>query len=273
MRGTSSASFDEALRQAETVFRTVSGSGPLEPLAEELFSTADAVDGSNQLVRLLSDPGRPAAVKEEAVRSLFAGRISAEALELLLEVVRRRWSEQEDILDALELLGVSALLAQAESEGVLEQVEVELFQVKRLIDGSGELTGALDGERENPGRRAQILSTLLSGRTHRLTAALAARAAGRRSDVKPARRVAELASFASERRRRALASVSSAVPLSEAQQGRLSGILAGLYGRQVQMNFQVDPDVVGGLRIQVGDDLYDATVLARLAQARRQLVA
>jgi F-type H+-transporting ATPase subunit delta len=41
----------------------------------------------------------------------------------------------------------------------------------------------------------------------------------------------------------------------------------------VQLNLDVDPEVVGGLRIQVGDDLYDATVLARLSRARSSLVA
>ncbi|MGO1286172.1 MAG: F0F1 ATP synthase subunit delta [Brachybacterium sp.] len=271
MRGTSSTSFAEVLRLTEAAFagdRTA-----LEPAAQELFSVADAIDSSNQLVRTLSDPGRPAEVKEATVRSLFADRVGSQTLEASLEIMRRRWSEQEDILDALELLGVTALLEQAQSEGVLEQVEAELFDVSHLIDDSGELTVALDGSREDPSQRASILRTLLDGRVHRLTVALAARAVGRRIDTKPARRVEEFARFASDRRRRAFASVSSAVPLNEAQQARLGAVLAGIYGREVQMNLQVDPDVVGGLRIQVGDDLYDATVLARLSRARSQLVA
>lgn len=271
MRGTSSTSFAEVLRLAEGSFASAAGSQ--ETVAQELFSVADAIDSSNQLVRTLSDPGRPAEVKEQSVRALFADRVSATTLELALEVVRRRWSEQEDILDALELLGVAALLSQAENEGVLEQVESQLFEVVRTIDGSGELTTALDGVRDVPSQRATILRALLDGRAHRLTSALAARAVGRRTERKPARRVGDFARFASDRRRRAFASVHSAVPLNDAQQARLGAVLAGIYGREVQMNLQVDPDVVGGLRIQVGDDLYDATVLARLTRARSQLVA
>jgi len=271
MRGTSSTSFAEVLRQAEAAYAGTPGG--LETSAQELFSVADAIDSSNQLVRTLSDPGRPAEVKQATVRSLFGSRVGPQTLESSLEIVARRWSEQEDVLDALELLGVSALLEQAQSEGVLEQVEGELFAVSRLIDDSGELTTALDGAREDPSQRATILRRLLDGRTHRLSAALAARAVGRRTETKPARRVEEFARFASDRRRRAFASVSSAVPLSDAQQARLGAVLSGIYGREVQMNLQVDPDVVGGLRIQVGDDLYDATVLARLSRARSQLVA
>ncbi|MCZ4325762.1 F0F1 ATP synthase subunit delta [Brachybacterium paraconglomeratum] len=270
MRGTSSTSFAEVLRQAEAA---PAADAVPDTEAEELFSVADAIDSSNQLVRMLSDAGRPAAVKEAAVRSLFEGRVGPRTLELALEVVRRRWSEQEDILDALELLGVSTLLDLALREGVLEQIEGELFQVSRLIDGSGDLTSALDGARDEPARRAVLLRRLLEGRVHSLTVILAARAVGRRSELKPARRVEEFARFAADRRRRAFAEVASAVPLNESQQARLSAVLTGIYGREVQLNLQVDPEVVGGLRIQVGDDLYDATVLARLSRARSSLVA
>lgn len=271
MRGTSSTSFAEVLRHVEAAF--AADDAALDAEAQELFSVADAIDSSNQLVRTLSDPGRPASIKESTVRSLLSNRVSPRALETTLEVVRHRWSEQEDILDALELLGVTALLGQAQSEGVLEQVESELFDVSRMIDGSGELTAALDGERDDPARRASLLGRLLDGRTHRLTVALSARAVGRRTETKPARRVEEFARFASDRRRRAFASVSSAVPLSEPQLARLGAVLATIYGRKIQLNLTVDPAVVGGLQIQVGDDLYDATVLARLSRARSQLVA
>lgn len=271
MRGTSSTSFAEVLRQAEAAF-AADGAAP-ETDAQELFSVADAIDSSNQLVRTLSDPGRPVAVKEQTVRALFGGRVGPRALELALEVVRRRWSEQEDILDALELAGVSVLLGQAEREDVLGAVEDEMFQVSRMIDRNGELHAALDDARERPEQRARIVQAVLQGRVHRITLQLVTRAVTRRSDVKPARRISEFARFASDRRRRSFASVTSAIELSEAQKARLGAILTGIYGRDIHMNVQVDPEVVGGLRIQVGDDLYDATVLARLARAKRQLVS
>ena len=105
------------------------------------------------------------------------------------------------------------------------------------------------------------------------TELLAAQAVGRRSDVKPARRVLRFAQLASEERRRLLAIVTSARPLSEDQSARLGAILARAYGREVQMNLETSPDVVGGMRIQVGDDLVDATVLARLADARSRLAS
>ncbi|EWS83014.1 F0F1 ATP synthase subunit delta [Brachybacterium phenoliresistens] len=271
MRGISSTSFAEVVQQAQSAFRADGLS--LESTADELFAIADAIDSSNQLVRLLSDSGRDAEVKETAVRTLLAGKVGEAALGLTLEVVRRRWSEQEDILDALEQLGVLALLDQADRENVLGQVEEELFQVSRLIDDSPELSSAFDDSRGEPAARGGLVSRLLEGRAHRLAVALARRAVSRRSELKPARRVREFAEFASERRSRLMAVVESSRPLSEQQVSRLGAILARSYGREVQMNLEVSADVVGGLRVHVGDDLYDATVLARLAQARAHLVS
>lgn len=271
MRGTSSTSLHDVLDRARTSFDAETGS--LEPVAEQLFAVADAIDSSNQLVRLLSDSGRPADVREHPVRSLFSSRVSSTVLAAVTDVVRSRWSEQPDLLDAIELVGVSALLAQAERENVLEQVEEELFATGRLIEDSGDLNRALGDRRAAPERRAGALDAVLSARVHRLTLALTHRAVQRTGDLAPARRVHGFAEFASRRRQRSMAVVQSARPLDDGQQARLASILTRIYGRAVAMNCTVDPSVIGGLRVQVGDDLYDATVLARLARAKDQLAS
>ena len=70
-----------------------------------------------------------------------------------------------------------------------------------------------------------------------------------------------------------MATVTVAAPLDDAQRARLSGLLATALGRQVELNVVVDPTVVGGLRVQSGPDVIDATMLARLADARRRLAS
>src|SRR5699024_7393691 len=201
MPATSSTSSAEVSRHAQLA--PAAGGTSLAAAAQELFVGGGASASSCAPGPGPCAPGSEEHRRERVVRTLLADRVRARVLETTLDVVRRRWSEQEDILDALELLGVTALLDQAQTEGVLEQVEAELFEVTQLIDGSGELTAALDGERDDPARRATLLERLLDGRTHRLTTALAARAVGRRTEIKPARRVEEFARFASDRRRRA----------------------------------------------------------------------
>ena len=66
---------------------------------------------------------------------------------------------------------------------------------------------------------------------------------------------------------------SCGAPLDAAQSERLASLLATALGRQVELNVIVDPTVVGGLRVQSGPDVIDATVLARLADARRRLAS
>jgi F-type H+-transporting ATPase subunit delta len=75
------------------------------------------------------------------------------------------------------------------------------------------------------------------------------------------------------RRSRTVATVTTAADLGTAQRERLADILARAYGREMQVQVLVDPHVLGGLRVQVGPEVIDATVLARLADARRRLAS
>ena len=123
----------------------------------------------------------------------------------------------------------------------------------------------------DPQRRAQLVDTLLTGKVDDVTLALARRAT---TSLRGRRFVATLlwyGEIAAERRRRLVATVTSGSVLSQSQQDRLAGLLERAYGRAVQLNVTVDPAVIGGLRIQVGADVVDSTVLSRLADARRRL--
>ena len=55
------------------------------------------------------------------------------------------------------------------------------------------------------------------------------------------------------------------------QEERLRGILARLYGREVEVQVGIDPTVLGGVRVLVGDEIIDGTVTRRLAEARQRL--
>jgi F-type H+-transporting ATPase subunit delta len=68
-----------------------------------------------------------------------------------------------------------------------------------------------------------------------------------------------------------VAEVLAASPLTEGQRARLSTALRRIYGRDIRINLDVDPEVLGGLRIQVSGELIDSTVLSRLHLARRTL--
>ncbi|GAA4408834.1 F0F1 ATP synthase subunit delta [Quisquiliibacterium transsilvanicum] len=62
------------------------------------------------------------------------------------------------------------------------------------------------------------------------------------------------------------AHVSSAFPLSEAQLAEVTGTLQSRYGRQVKVGVSIDPDLIGGVSIRIGDEVIDTSVRGKLAQ-------
>jgi F-type H+-transporting ATPase subunit delta len=67
------------------------------------------------------------------------------------------------------------------------------------------------------------------------------------------------------------AQVSSAFPLSEAQLAEIVATLRAKYGREVKAIVHVDPDLIGGVSIRVGDEVMDASVRSKLAQLAEAL--
>ncbi|PNC19832.1 H(+)-transporting ATPase [Akkermansia muciniphila] len=70
------------------------------------------------------------------------------------------------------------------------------------------------------------------------------------------------------------ATIQSAVPLTEEERSRIQTKLAAKYGDGLYYNWEVTPDLLGGVRIQVGDDVKDGSVrskIDRLADLARTL--
>lgn len=68
------------------------------------------------------------------------------------------------------------------------------------------------------------------------------------------------------------ATVTTAVELPADERDELSRKLSERLGKQIVLSAEVDPHVLGGLKLQYGDRLIDATVATRLQQLRRRLV-
>ena len=83
--------------------------------------------------------------------------------------------------------------------------------------------------------------------------------------------VDEYQKLAARHRRRLVALVTVARQLDDGQAQRLADALSSQYDRPVHLNTLVDPDVIGGIRVEIGDDVIDGTVASRLDDARRRL--
>jgi F-type H+-transporting ATPase subunit delta len=271
MRGASRASLAEATDQlSDALGRARTNAGRL---GDELFAVAGLLDREAGLRRTLSDPSRNGDAKAELARGLLSGKVLAATLDTVTGLVSSRWSAPGDLPDAAEQLAALAIVAQADGEGELDELEDELFRFSRIVAGEPALRVALSSPYVEADRKRQLLATLLDGKvtaaSQRLITQAALQPRGRSLDAS----LEDYAGLAARRRERLVAEVHVATELSAAQRGRLTDALRGLYGHDVHLNVVLDPQVIGGMSVQVGDEVIDGSIATRLAALRRKLAA
>jgi F-type H+-transporting ATPase subunit delta len=241
-------------------------------LADELAAVTALLNREVSLRRVLTDPAQHGEAKAELAQRLLGGQVGGATADLVAGLVRARWSQPRDLVDTLEELASIADLTAAQRANALDDVEDELFRFGRIVSSNTELRAALTDRTASKAAKSELLRSLLGGRakatTERLVTRLVTAPRGRSLESG----LESLSKLAAERRSRMVAVVTSAVPLSDGQKRRLGAALAKLYGRPMHLNLDVDPEVVGGIRVQVGDEIIDGAVADRLEDARRRIV-
>jgi F-type H+-transporting ATPase subunit delta len=270
MRGISRASLAELEERLAPL--TASGQTAVT-LGNELFTVAGLLASQAALRRALTDPSRPADARSGLATGLLAGRISEEATGLVAAAAAARWSAPGDLTDAVEQLAAGAMVAAADAEGRLDELEDELFRFGRVVVSQPELRIALTNPFVSADAKRQLLNQLLTGKVTpealRLITEATISPLGRSLDVS----LEHYAHLAARRRELLVAEVRVAVALTEQQRRRLAATLATTYGHQVHLNVVLDPRVAGGMTVRVGDELVDGSVATRLAAARRKLAS
>lgn len=269
MRGASRTALGVAVARFDEISRGLDA-GSLARLSDELFAVLHVVDTEHILRRSLSDPSRPGSAKTEVAQVLFSGKVSGEALDLVGAVVGQRWSRPSEMADGLEALAILAEVARADVEGRLDDVEDELFRFGRIVESRPELRTALVDQAIPTERKVELVRGLLAGKATESTTRLVAEVVAHPRGRAPERAIAHLGKAVSDRRRRLVAIVRSAVALDAGEKDRLARALAGIYGHEVQIKAEVDPSVLGGLTVQVGDEVVDGTIAGRLDRLKRR---
>jgi F-type H+-transporting ATPase subunit delta len=243
----------------------------LQRLGDELFAVTRLLVEQRSLRRLLADPSSPEEARTGLVDRLLGQQLAAPTLDVARGLVAARWSRPGDLVSAFEALARQALLAVAEKDGSLDNVEDELFRFGRVLDREPEL-GSLLAETARPADgRVALLDRLTEGKVSPVTAALLRQTVqlprDRHLDVVSE----ELAELAAARRDRSVARVATPVALSPEQEQKLTDSLTRLYGRRMSLQIELDPSLLGGLVVQVGGEVIDGSVASKLAAARRSL--
>jgi F-type H+-transporting ATPase subunit delta len=161
-----------------------------------------------------------------------------------------------------------ALLLVAGAEGRSRQLESELVQVARAVDASAELRAALADATTPASARQQIVEELLGGRASPVTVAMVSMIVGAGRSAYLGRIADRAMELGAEHRGRAVAEVRSAIPLTPGQETQLAAALKVATGKDVEVKVIVDPSILGGLVTQIGDQVIDGSVRARLGQLR-----
>ncbi|SEO22598.1 F0F1 ATP synthase subunit delta [Actinacidiphila rubida] len=269
MNGASREALASAREQLDAL--TDNTSVDVAKLADELAAVTVLLDRESTLRRALTDPAQPGDAKAALAQRLLGGQLGSDALDVVTGMVRARWSQSRDLVDSLEELADSADLIASERAGGLDDVEDELFRFGRIVGGSGELRAALTDRVVGTEAKTRLLHQLLDGRanpvTERLVIRLVTAPRGRSLDGG----IESLSKLAAARRGRMVAEVVSATPLSDRQKERLGDALASIYGRRVHLNLDVDPAVLGGVRVRVGDEVINGSIADRLDEAARRM--
>ena len=267
MRGASAGSL---ARLTELLGSAVEGDADAARLAEDLFAVAGLLRREPSLRRVATDLSLAPAAKSDFVRGLLSGQLDEASMDLVSAAVAQRWAATRDLADALEDLGIIAVVKGADRQGQADALEHELFEFRRLVEENPELRDALSDPARSPEDKHALIENLLEGRVTAATIRMA-----RQAVVSSHRTVSvaieEYQKVAAHNRDRLVATARVARPLGDADRQRLEGALARQYGRAVHLNVVVDPEVVGGVKVEIGDDVIDGTMASRLDEARRRL--
>jgi F-type H+-transporting ATPase subunit delta len=272
MQGASRDALAQAWRQVEELLETASAADAAA-LSEELFAVVTLLDEQVGLRRALTDPAIDAARTAGLIEAVLASRVNAATLQVVRDLVSSRWSRMRDLGDATEQLAVLARLIGADRARAAQsdEVEDELFRFARIVESRPALRDALADRNLPAQNKISLVEALLADKATPATLALVVRLASHPPGRTPEEGLAQYGEIAARRRQRSVARVTTAVALTDDERSRLRAALANLYGHDVHLQIELDPQVIGGLVVQVGDEVIDGSVAGRLAQARQRL--
>lgn len=262
----------DSLAQLHTELKATLSAGGVE-LGAELFAALNVIDDNGALRRSLTDPTVEANRRQELIRKIFATKISAHAVTVLQSLAGARWTTEREFGDAVEEMAATAAVYSAEQDGLdgLKTLTQQLLEFNRIVETSHELQRALTDQQAPVTARGDLADNLMSGSATPAAKLLVRQAVEQPRGGKPVDLVRRFADLSAQQQRQWIADVTVARPLQQAQRDRLRKSLSATFGREMTLNVETDPQLVGGIRIQVGDEVIDSSVASRLNDLNTKL--
>lgn len=167
-----------------------------------------------------------------------------------------------------------ALLQIGDQQGNVPQLQQELDTVAAAVTANADLARLVASPLVLPRKKAEVFEAILA--SARLSETLrhffhVVAEAGRLNLLPDLRRT--FADLVDQRAGIVEARVSSAQPLSEAQSQALVASLGRRTGKTIRLSWSQDPALLGGLKVQVGSTVLDASLQGQLRQLKTQLLS
>jgi len=241
--------------------------------AADLFTVLTVLSSSVGVRRALTDNSRDASSKAELISNLFGKNIGAPAQALIANAASLRWSSPAELADAIEQLAVEAEASAAEKNNELEKLEDQLFDFTRVLIANPDLRQALNTSADSDAGKVALLEAVVKSKYANSTINLLRRVVVLRRGRSIDSTLTTYSHYVSTRKDRLVAHIKSAIALSDAQRSKLVAALTKQMGKEVHVNIEIDPKVLGGISIRYADDVIDGTMVNRLAEAGRALVS
>jgi len=166
----------------------------------------------------------------------------------------------------------SALFAEAERIGKLTKVSADLTRVAQTVAGNAQLHSIINQPVLTADSKKAALKTVFGASIDPALSGFLNLLIDKRRIDALAEIETELTRLVREHSAIALATATSAVPLSPAETAALKKSLEARTGSAIELQTVVDPAVLGGVLVRIGDTVYDGTVRGNLERLREQLI-
>lgn len=251
----------------DTLTGELTGGSVTASTGESLFALAQVLREDAALRRFAADPTLAPEAKQGLVRELFADKVDATAASVLVSAAGMRWTSPKDLANAFERLSEVATIVSAGDHRALVD---DLFEIGRTVETTPSLRDALADRRRSVEDRARLLADIFGSSVSPAALTLAQHALSESYGPVGAA-LASYRALAAQLNGEEVATVTVARPLAEDQATRLAAALTRLYGHPVYLTTVIDPAVIGGVRVEIGDDVIDGTIATRLEDAGRRL--
>ena len=165
-----------------------------------------------------------------------------------------------------------ALFDTANRQGQIDQVEEDLKTVDQAMRAAPRLLRALRAPTIPSARKTELVQHAFGARVSPLTQRFLTLLVERRredvlTDIYP-----EFQRLANEARSLLPVQVTAALPLTDAERDALTRSLGARTGKTVVLNVNIDPSVLGGVVVRMGDTIIDGSVRSKLNQLRQRLL-